>query len=194
MRNHQGLVAPIVLVVACVACLKSGTGQEADPLYPNELPGYQFHARANWRSLQPLASRPADVTALLGPSQPGGHHFGDRWSLEVHYMAEGGSCGGTPFPSDLVGTVVDVELEPIGRVSLLDVRFPPAFHHVVEMGAHDPVGSWHLYRDDFGLEYRVYDESSDDGTIRVGDLKSIVYGASPKTFATLTGCPEEQAE
>ena len=57
------------------------------------------------------------------------------------------------------------------------------------MGAHDRVGSWQLYRDEFGLEYRVYDKASSDGAIRAGDLKSIVYGPSRKTFVAMTGCP-----
>src|SRR2546425_5819116 len=43
------------------------------------------------------------------------------------------------------------------------------------------VGSWQLYRDEFGLEYRVYDVASSDGAIHAGDLKSIVYGPSRKT-------------
>jgi len=158
-------------------------------MYPNELPGYQFHARSTWHSLQPLASRDADVTAVLGDLKPSGYTFGRIWHLTLHYWADGGSCAGAPFPSFLVGTVAYVELEPKRRVSFLDARFPSAFHQVVEMCAHDPVGSWQLYRDEFGLEYRVYDKSSNDGTIRVGDLKSIVYGPSRKKYLTMTGCP-----
>jgi hypothetical protein len=188
-RPRSALVISLALVLAWVAPVKSGTPQEADPLYPNELPGYQFHARATWRSLQPLASRHADVTAVLGELKRGGYTFERRWRLTVHYWADGGSCAGRPYPSILVGTVADIELVPIARVSFLDVRLPSAFDQVVEMGAHDRVGSWQLYRDEFGLEYRVYDKASSDGAIRAGDLKSIVYGPSRKTFVAMTGCP-----
>jgi len=188
-RPRSALVISLALVLAWAAPVKSGTPQEADPLYPNELPGYQFHARASWRSLQPLASRHVDVTAVLGELKRSGYTFERSWRLTVHYWADGGSCAGRPYPSILVGTVADIELVPIARVSFLDVRLPSAFHQVVEMGAHDRVGSWQLYRDEFGLEYRVYDKASSDGAIRAGDLKSIVYGPSRKTFVAMTGCP-----
>jgi len=183
-----------LLLLACVAPVRSGTAQETDRLYPNELPGYQFHARATWRSLQPLVSRHADVTAVLGELKRSGYTFERSWRLTVHYWADGGSCAGRPFPSLLVGTVAYLELVPITRVSFLDMRFPSAFHKVVEMGEHDRVGSWQLYRDEFGLEYRVYDKASSDGAIRAGDLKSIVYGPSRKTYVAMTGCPDVEDE
>ncbi len=188
MRNQRSVVVALALALALVRSVSAGGPQEVDRVYPNELPGYQFHARATWRSLQPLASREADVTAALGVLKPGGYTIESSWRLTVYYWGANGYCDGMPFPSFLVGTVARIELVPKARVSFLDVQFPSAFHQSVEMGAHDRVGSWQLYRDEFGLGYRVYDVASSDGAIHAGDLKSIVYGPSRKTYVTLTGC------
>jgi len=188
MRNQASIVLSLGLILVSATTVSDGRAQEGDRVYPNELPGYQFHAGATWRALQPLASRDAEVSNALGALKSGGYTFGRGWRLTVHYWGAGGHCDGVPFPDFLVGTVANIELVPKGRVSFLGVQFPAAFRQVTEMGAHDPVGSWQLYRDEFGLEYRVYDQASSDGSVRVGDLKSIVYGPSRHTYVTLTGC------
>ena len=70
------------------------------------------------------------------------------------------------------------------------MRIPSEFHKTEEQGAHDPVGSWEVYKNLYGLEYQVYAESSADGSIHAGDLKAIVYGPSRRLRLELTRCPE----
>ena len=101
------LIMTLVLAAASIA---------GDSPYPNELPGYEFHATAKWASLRPLISTSADVVALLGHPDPVFFDAGPRWKYIIYYWGKGGSCNGRPYPSSLVGRVASIELVPKVRV------------------------------------------------------------------------------
>jgi hypothetical protein len=176
------------LGIICLTTTVAGLAGTSDRDYPNELPGYRFHARSAWRSILPLVSREPEVTTQLGPLKASGYTFERQWRLVVSYWGSGGDCDGVPFPSFLTGTVAKIELIPNARVSLLGVQFPDAFEKSNIMVTHDPVGSYDRYKDEHGLEYQVYDANSEDGSIHAGDLRAIVYGPSHRAYMTLTGC------
>ena len=174
--------------MACtVMVLTVRVGTSVTAAGTDALPGYEFYERAKWGALLPLISRQAEVTALLG-EQTGFVDSGDGWKFGVAIWGGPASCNGHPFPAQLVGTVSRIVLVPTVRVSFVGVKFPAAFTKYRQYGSFDAVGSWNMYRDDYGLEYAVYKKASRDGSVHAGDLKSISYGPSKQLLLKLTEC------
>jgi len=188
MRMMSALIGSVVLA------LLSNETPAVEQSYPNELPGFKFHATARWRTLRPFLSTANDVKALLGSPEPVFFDAGPEWKYIVYYWGENGHCDGKPFPKEIVGTVISIELVPKARVSFRDVRFPDTFEKTERFSSHDPVGSWDAYSDDFGLSYEVYNQDSERGSEHAGDLKSIIYGPSRRLYAERTGCAHEPAK
>jgi hypothetical protein len=155
--------------------------------YPNELTGYKFFQTAVWNTLEPLESTTADVDRIFGKSQSGFRNNDDKWGVLVHFVGEKSECNGKYWPSELTGKLSDITLRPKVRVSFLSIKFPTAFkkgewyssHAIVQVDG---------YSDENGLTYFVYRDDSPDGTIKKGDLQSIVYSYSRKRLAEKAGC------
>ena len=182
---RPSLAAVILLVVAIpVATHLTGAPHE---LYPNELPGFKLFAHARWNALRPFISTQAEAFALLGPPQPVLYDVDDDWQMIIMYIGEG-SCIDKPWPSFLKERISEIRLMPRRRVSFSTVRFPRVFTRSEGGITHHAVDRVLSYTDAHGLKYEVWDGSSDDGSIRTGDLKAIVYGPSRKVYQSMTGC------
>ena len=176
-----------IMIVASTFVAIADVGERAN-VYPNELPGFTFFSAAPWKSVRPMIMTKSEVFALLGEPEPVFYEAGPDWKFIVFYHGEGGSCDGQPWPPGIVGKVAKIELRPVIRVSFAGMRFPSAFEKLEQFGPHDVVGSWDVYSDAYGLQYKVYNAESEDGSTRAGDLMAIVYGPSRTLFTELTGC------
>ena len=148
--------------------------------YPNELPGFKLYAQGKWKALRPYVSTKADVDRLLGEPSPVLIPYDSDWQVIVHYF-ESSSTNGRPWGAAFKGTVDSLSFHPRRRVSFKGVVFPRAFKCGGIHFSHAPAPLMEC-SDGTGLAYQIYTGDSDDGDIREGDLREIVYGASAKVL------------
>jgi hypothetical protein len=160
---------------------------EQPPRYPNELPGYEFHADAAWRELVPLESTLADVRRVLGePSDvrdianysapyPGDdkaeqpvltYDISPQWDLLV-YLVRSDLSVNERYPAALQDKLLSLELVPDHDLPFASDAFAHERWRSSKVLAAD--AGWTTYEDGSGLAYQVYGS---------GELNRIVYGAS----------------
>lgn len=163
------------------------------PRYPNELPGFEFHASAAWRELVPLVSTLADVRRVLGdPSDvrdiahysapyPGDdaavqpvltYDISPQWDLLV-YLVRSDLSVNDRFPPHLQDKLLSLELVPDHDLPFSTEPFAHERWRSSEVMAAD--AGWTTYEDGSGLAYQVYGGQ--------GGLNRIVYGASDVELA-----------
>jgi hypothetical protein len=148
--------------------------------YPHELSGFKLYAKGKWKSLRPFVSTRDDVYRVLGEPSPVFAPYDDDWQVIVHYF-ESGSTNGRPWGQSFKGTVDNVAFHPRGRVSFGGIIFPRVFKCGDINVSHTPAPLT-ACSDGTGLSYEIYTGDSDDRSIRKGDLRKIVYGASAKVL------------
>lgn len=181
MRTLLSLVSGLLFVGA-------GFGQTR---YPNELPGYAFYSRAQWRALKPLVSTIDDVRKIMGKpygasdnasyseAYPGDalvrqpvftYRLGPDWEMLVYFVS---SCP-RKVPRDVPpNRVCSFDLIPRKHVSFRKIEFPGVFakQHIIAVDA-----QWDEYSDGTGLRYEVYTTKTPYGGNGPGDLNRISYG------------------
>jgi len=150
--------------------------------YPNELPHFKFYAKY-LEPLSPYVSDRAEVVRVLGSTE--GIEL-SHWRLWPLFVGEGSTSNGHAWAQDVTGRLASVVVKPKQRVSMLGIKFPPAFSRgpgrVSEINV-----SCDVYSDSFGLQYWIYSEDWHDG--KKGDLKEIVYGPSKVVERQVIGQP-----
>jgi hypothetical protein len=155
--------------------------------YPNELPGFEFHASAAWRELVPLESTLADVRRVLGPPSderdiaaytapyPGDdaaaqpvltYDVSPQWDLLV-YLVRSNLSVNDRYPTALQDKLLSLELVPDHDLPFSTDALAHERWRSREVMAAD--AGWTTYEDGTGLAYEVYDG---------GELNRIIYGAS----------------
>jgi hypothetical protein len=148
--------------------------------YPNELPGFKFYVK-HIGPLRPYDSDRTLVLRVLGSDQ--GTEW-DGWRLQVGWVGEGNTVNEHPWAHDITGRLAIITLRPKQRVSMLGVKFPAAFTHI--MGGTSEINvSCDVYEDSFGLQYWIY--SGDSAVGKYGDLMEIVYGPSKRAKKEIVG-------
>ena len=147
--------------------------------YPNELPHLKLYQEAKWKSIVPYVSTEEDVERVLGEPVPiyeedsatwvYCYDYDSDWTIVISYV-------GDPIDS-IAGRVAEITLRPRGRVPMVGVTFPSAFHRgdVID-GSRK--AKFVAYQDKYGLRYLVYGKDAADGRFLAGDLDSISYGVS----------------
>lgn len=204
LRATSLLLAPLLLACTTTATTTSESGAatpviveseprdqpppaEQAPRYPNEVPGFEFHADAAWRELVPLESTLADVRRVLGEPDdqrdianysapyPGDdkaeqpvltYDISPQWDLLV-YLVRSNLSVNDRYPAALQGKLLSLELVPDDDLPFATDAFVHERWRTREVMAAD--AGWTTYEDGSGLAYEVYGS---------GELNRIVYGAS----------------
>lgn len=171
--------------------------------YQNEAPGYQFYAKASWKSLVPLQSNMADVRRTMGnPSTekdiadydapyPGDktakqpvwtYDVDDKWQAIV-YFVRSNVLTQREFPPDSFDLLYSIDYLPKEPIRFDVGALPSTFHksHTVAADA-----AWNSYTDGNGLIYNVYTSKTPFGRHVPGDLNRIVYGPPARPLPTFT--------
>jgi hypothetical protein len=147
--------------------------------YPNELPHLKLYQESRWKSIVPYVSTEEDVEKVLGEPVPiyeedsttwvYGYDYDPNWTIVISYV-------GDPIDS-IAGRVAEITLRPGGRVPMVGVTFPSAFHRgdVIDDSRK---AKFVAYQDKYGLRYLVYAKDAADGRSLAGDLDSVSYGVS----------------
>jgi hypothetical protein len=165
--------------------------------YPNELPGFVFHATAAWSLLVPLESTLADVRRELGdPTEardldqymkpyPGDdaaiqpvlvYDISSEWNLLV-YLVRSDLSVRDKYPAEVHDKLLSIELVPDQDLPF-STEFSPAWRSREVMAAD---AGWTTWADGSGLEYQIY---------RNGNLNRIVYGPSDEQKIALGMSPK----
>ena len=162
------LLVLLLLLLAIPDCAKA---TKFPSPYPNELPRFRFY-RTYLAPLQPYISDLALVVKVLDSDQ--GIEL-RRWRIYPTFLGEG------VWGDDVEGRLASVDIEPKQPVSMLGVKFPPAFTRTQSRVAEINL-LFDIYSDGFGLQYWVYAEG-----VKKGDLWKIVYGPSEKVKQQIEG-------
>jgi hypothetical protein len=157
----------------------ANTARPQNP-YPDELPGFRFYAE-RLSPLRPYISDYNSVLRVFGSDQ--GLKL-NGWRIAPTFVGKGGTINGRPWARDISGRLASIDIIPERRVSMLSVKFPPAFKHSIGGVSEINIG-FDVYRDKYGLEYWVHSEDSAYGA--KGDLWRIVYGPSKQIARQVTG-------
>ena len=108
------------------------------------------------------------------------------WRVFVYWVGDykDNTVNGHLWKQNITGRLSSLEIVPRKRVSMRQVKYPPAFTHSYGHVSEINV-SCDVYRDDSGLEYWIYSENSKVG--KKGDLMSIVYGPSDRLKHEIEG-------
>jgi hypothetical protein len=149
-------------------------------LYPNELPSFTFYAK-HLAPLRPYDSDRTTVLRVLGSDQ--GIEW-DRWRMGISWVGEGNTVNEHAWAHNITGRLASLNIKPKQPVSMLGVKFPAAFTHILA-GVSEINVSCDVYEDSFGLQYWLY--SGDSAVGKNGDLLEIVYGPSKRTKQEIVG-------
>jgi hypothetical protein len=167
------LTVSLVTIGAYAQATRSSTA------YPNELPHFRFYAKY-LDPLRPYVSDRAAVVRVLGSTQ--GVEL-SHWRIQPLFVGKGRD---STVRAEVVGRLASLNIRPKQRVSMLGIKFPPAFSS--SMGGVSEINvSCDVYSDRFGLQYWIYSEDWRDG--KKGDLHEIVYGPSEEVERQVTGQP-----
>jgi len=127
------------------------------------------------RYLNPLLPYISDRDAVIRVLGDSSRVELNSWRIQALFVGERSSVNGHPLAKNVTGRLAMVAIRPKRRVSMLNVKFPPAFDRTSGYVSEVNV-SCDVYRDSFGLEYWTYAEDSQVG--KKGDLMEIRYGPS----------------
>jgi hypothetical protein len=163
LKVPRGIFA--FLILSIVTC--SVASFAASPnLYPNEIKGFRFYAKY-LAPLRPYTSNKNTVISVFGSDE--GLQLTD-WRIVPLY-----SCPDPSITCPNPDRLASIEVLPRGRVSMLGMKFPPAFIHSYG-GVSEINVTCDVYKDGSGLKYWVYSEDFASG--KKGDLLKIEYGPS----------------
>jgi len=152
-----------LLILQVIACAIVSFAAPPNP-YPNELIRLRFYAKY-MAPLRPNISDLKTVVRVMGSDE--GLQLKD-WRILPLY-----SCPDPTTTCPAANRLASIDVSPKHRVSMLGVKFSPAFKHS-SGGVSEINVTCDVYKDDFGLEYWIY--SADFASGKKGDLLEIVYG------------------
>src|SRR5205085_2645373 len=115
---------PFLIALLLIDVAGANIARQRNP-YPNELPSFKFYTQ-RLSPLRPYISDYNSVLRVLGSDQ--GLKL-DGWRITPTFIGNGGTINGRPWACDISGRLASIDIIPERHVSMLSVKFSPAFKH-----------------------------------------------------------------
>ena len=156
--------------------------------YPNEQKGFELFKNGKWKTLKPFVSTKSDVEKIFGKNCEELCDYDENWSFQVMYIGQCSSYSASEkkfvprVEEDLLGKYQNIIFYPKKRFTRKSFNFGKKWSRLKVEESHQIPSKTIQYNDSSGMVYRFWDENSEDGKFKVGDLNLIIYGIPDTDF------------